>query len=227
MLRILIVIGLLLMPTMAAAQQGDHGVTITASDGLELIGDFYMPDGATDAVLLLHMLGSQRSAWEPLVPALVNAEMAVLAIDMRGHGDTGGQQEWDLAEEDVKLLVDWLRNQGDIDNVAIVGASIGSNLALRGAANDENVVTAVALSPGLDYRGVTTDDAIMATTQPALLVASRGDSYSANSVMDLFAASNGEIQVRLYAGRAHGTSIFGAEDGLVDLIVMWLTEQFA
>ncbi len=195
-------------------------VNIEAEDGLMLVGDYYFPSGEMDgeavpAVLLLHMLNSNRSKWEPLIPVLVNDyHMAVLNIDMRGHGETGGSQDWPAAEADVQTLIDWLRAQDGInpDAVSIVGASIGSNLALRGWANDETVLTAVALSPGLDYRGVTTQDAVTTGSERAvMLVASRQDTASATAVITLFTETTADVQVRLYSGRLHGTQLLDDE----------------
>ncbi|NJL95688.1 MAG: hypothetical protein HC915_19140 [Anaerolineae bacterium] len=67
-------------------------VALEADDGLTLSGDSYRPagEGPFPAVLLLHMLNSDRSAWQPLVPALLEQGIYVLAVDLRGHGMTGG-----------------------------------------------------------------------------------------------------------------------------------------
>ncbi|GAB4572284.1 MAG: hypothetical protein Kow0077_11290 [Anaerolineae bacterium] len=232
----------LLIPVLAATAQGDgpadlpsaEPVTLAASaDGLTLVGDFYpaLPvdeqETAAPAVLLLHMLGSDREAWAPLIPALHEAGYAVLAVDMRGHGETGGAQDWPLAEQDVADWLAWLRAQDGVDaeRVNLVGASIGANLALRGLANDDTVVTAVALSPGLDYRGVTTEDAVAAVTRPLMLVAGQGDRYSAESVRALGAALQGAGLVRFYASGLHGTQFLPQEPSLEALIIHWLDWQ--
>jgi pimeloyl-ACP methyl ester carboxylesterase len=83
-------------------------VTVTAADGLVLQGDFYGTpdsDGEKPAVLLLHMLDSSRSAWNPLLPALIADGYNVLAVDLRGHGDTGGTRDWARAQDDTQV---WL-----------------------------------------------------------------------------------------------------------------------
>ena len=86
-------------------------------------------------------------------------------------------------------------------------------------------MTAVALSPGLDYRGVTTDDAV-GKDGALLLVASHGDAYSAESIEQLFALVTGDVAARLYAGDAHGTQLFDNElESVRALVAGWLTEQ--
>lgn len=207
-------------------------VQVVAADGLELIGDYHIAPAESEsgpAVLLLHMLGSERSAWEPLIPPLVEAGYHVLAVDMRGHGETGGSSDWSAAETDVQTWLDWLRGRPSVDGdgVSVVGASIGSNLALLGCVHDTGCVTVIALSPGLDYRGVQPLSALTEglAERSVLLVASHGDTYSADSVKELAANAAGEVGLRLYAGRAHGTQLF-RDDGerLTQTIIAWLDE---
>jgi len=230
-LRILMLIGLLLAWTSAASAQRDADaeiVTAEASDGLTLVGEFYATEQPAPAILLLHMLGSQRSAWQPLIPWLVDSGYNVLAIDIRGHDDTGGGQDWPAAERDVETWLDWLGEQPSVvpDQIATVGASIGANLALNGCAFDDRCVTTVALSPGLDYRGVVTETAIAEglTDRSTLLVASQQDSYSADSVKTLAMEAEGELGLQLYMGSAHGTNLL-REPGapVIPVILNWLT----
>lgn len=239
-----LVFSMILVAMPVSAQDGGDEVELTptevsieAEDGLVLIGDYYLPSGEMDGeavpvVLMMHMLNARRADWSPLIPILVNEyHFAVLNIDMRGHGDTGGSQDWALAESDVQTLVDWLGEQNEInpDAITILGASIGSNLALRGWANDENILTAIALSPGLDYRGVTTEDAVEAGSDRAvMLVASRQDTASAVSVATLFTATTADVQVRLFSGRLHGTQLLSDESILAELghsIGTWIIAQ--
>lgn len=219
-------------------QDGDDGlvaeiVHIEAEDGLMLEGDFYRvesEDGSpVAAVLLLHMLGSQRTHWRNLIPVLVEEQhLAVLNVDMRGHGKTDGGVNWEMAEKDVQVLVDWLREQEGInpESISIVGASIGSNLAIRGWANDPLIRTAVALSPGLDYRGVTTVDAVEANPdRPLMLVASRRDRGSPESVLELLQHTTGNVLIRLYSGSLHGTQLLetgGPIEELTATIGEWI-----
>lgn len=211
-------------------------VTVNASDDLELVGDFYQPEDASEtgnpAVLLFHMLGSNRHAYDPILPDLVDAGYVVLNVDMRGHGDTGGNQVWDLAIDDVQTWLDWLREQETVDDsrVAIMGASIGSNIALIGCAQDTDCVGAIALSPGLDYFGVEPESAVMngLAERAVLLVASHSDGYSAESVEQMFTNGRGDVSARIYRGAAHGTSLFRSHyDSVSQLILSWLIEQFA
>ncbi|MDX1992346.1 MAG: alpha/beta fold hydrolase [bacterium] len=208
-------------------------VQTEAADGLILMGEFHSPQTFTDsmpAVLLMHMLNGDRSDWAPLIPALQEAGFFVLTVDLRGHGQTGGRQDWDAAVGDVQAWLDWLRAQQRVrpDAVSIVGASIGSNLALIGCANDAQCATAVALSPGLNYYGLEPADAVADALRErsALLLASHRDAESAVAVETMLREARGEIGARIYAGAAHGTNLFRDDpDRVARLIVDWLVEH--
>jgi alpha-beta hydrolase superfamily lysophospholipase len=205
-----------------------QAVEVQAADELVLKGDYYAPESdAAPAVLLLHQLNSSRSSWSPLIPALLDEGYAALAVDLRGHGQTGGANDWDAAVGDVQTWLDWLREQPGVraEAVSVIGASIGSNLALVGCGNDAACVTAIALSPGTDYFGVTTEDAVSAglRRRSALLVSARNDHPSIDGVLELFALARGEIGVQIYNDGIHGTSMFHPHgDSLIPLIVNWL-----
>ena len=211
-------------------------VTISSVDDLEIVATF-STDAASPAqqpgVLLLHMLNSRRDAWDPLVPALQEAGYAVLAVDMRGHGETGGSQDWEMADLDMDVLLSWLGNQPGVDEtrLATIGGSIGANMALRAASDwqpddpEREVGAVVMLSGGLDYRGVTTADALAEVGErPVLIVAAEGDSYAANSARALYEQAPDGNQLIIYDGSAHGTRLLEAEPEMIPAIIEFLGE---
>lgn len=227
---LLLIISLLAVYFVTAQDVEPQVVNVTATDDLTLVGDFYsVGDTPAPAVLLMHMLGSQRSAWDPIIPALLEAGFNVLAIDLRGHGETGGGIDWEAATTDVQTWLDWLREQPNVrpEAISTVGGSIGSNLALIGCALDEQCVTAVALSPGTDYYGLLPLDTFAELrNRSVFLIAAHSDGYSASSVREMTSEFRGEIGVRLYRGGTHGTEFFGViPDTIIPLIVDWLVEH--
>ncbi len=201
---------------------------IEASDGLNLVGTYYAPVNITppwSGVILLHMLGRDRSSWDDHARQLTSAGYAVFALDMRGHGDTGGVVDWDLAENDIQQVWNNLSTKPDIDpdRLALVGASIGANLALVAGANEAGVRTVVLLSPGLDYAGVKTEAAMVAYgDRPVLIVASQEDTYSADSSQILKEIAAGEVKLVMYQNAGHGTNMLAGETGTGELIIEWL-----
>ncbi len=227
-LLIIIACFLFVLPTQAQRDSAAEIVTAEAVDGLTLVGEFYAARDSAPSVLLLHMLGSRRSAWQPLLPNLTEAGYNVLAVDLRGHGDTGGARDWMLAERDVQTWMDWLMAQPTSAEapIALIGGSIGANLVLVGCAADARCATVIALSPGLDYGGITPEFAIEGLEdRPVLLVASQDDTTSSDAVKLFTGIAKGELGVQLYSGSLHGTALLTDPDlFVIDLISDWMGE---
>jgi pimeloyl-ACP methyl ester carboxylesterase len=204
-----------------------QALKIRATDGLQLAATFYpsmLSGRQSPAVLLLHQINGSQAQWKPLIPELLSEGYSVLAVDMRGFGATRGQINWKLAEGDVATMLAWLRGIQSIDGkqIAIVGASMGANLAIRGCANDPQCTVAIALSPGVEYFGITTDDAIQKMRdRSVLLVAGQIDRESANGVKKLATLATGNIMARLYNSGRHGIELF-AYDDLIPTMLRWL-----
>jgi pimeloyl-ACP methyl ester carboxylesterase len=233
MKRILLIVVLLLLisvATTSAQEITPQPMEAAASDGLALKGDFYTSgDAPQPAVLLMHMNGSNRQSWEPVIPDLIGAGYAVLTVDLRGFGDTGSATDWNAAVADVQTWLDWLRTQPSVrpEAISIMGASIGSNLALVGCAADEACVTAIAISPGLDYFGVQPLEAITEGLEDrsALLIAAQRDSESRNALRAMAQEADGEIGIQLYDSSMHGTPLFNPQrigTHLRQIILAWL-----
>ena len=92
-LRILFV---LLLAITATAQDLPASETITrqAPDDVALVADFYAaPEETTDApvIIALHMLNSNRSAYEPIIPDLHDAGYAILKLICAGTANRAGR----------------------------------------------------------------------------------------------------------------------------------------
>ncbi|HRF95664.1 MAG TPA: alpha/beta fold hydrolase [Aggregatilineales bacterium] len=228
--KLLGIVGVFLIVFATVAQEDTTKVPVEleASDGLILMGDFYPQTEPSIAILLLHMNGSDRNGWSVLIPELQEAGYSVLAVDMRGFGKTGGAKEWTLAQEDVQVWLDWLKLQENVSGIAIVGASVGAGLGLIGCANDPDCQTVVALSPGEDFFGVEPADAISTglADRPILLVASQGDTDSADAVRAFAQIAQGIFSVQMYDRSQHGTGYFVGRgiDQKIALIIGWLDE---
>ena len=197
-------------------------VTLITSDGLKLAGVFY-PGKLDKGVVLLHQLGLDKSSWESFVLELNKANYYVLALDLRGHGESEGE----LTDEqflnmilDAKAGHEFLKNAA-ITKIAIVGSSIGANTALKYGA--DNKLPIVALSPGLDYKGIKTEEAAQ-KIKKALIISTEGDSYSFESINKL-KELNENIMLKTYGGNSHGTNIFKEENNLGEDIISWLDEN--
>jgi pimeloyl-ACP methyl ester carboxylesterase len=216
--------GLETTPNLAQAEPEE--VLLPGAEGLMLHGTWRGAGGeAGPAVLLLSMYGGRRQDWEAVATSLQQAGFASLALDLRGQGDTGGTEDWTLAVDDVAAAQDWLAARAEVDpqRRGTVGASIGANLALSHAARHPDVRAVALLSPGLDYFRVTIEGLMgLYGDRPILLVASEKDGYSAEAVRTLSEGAEGQAELVVYPGGAHGTEMFFTQSSLLDTLLEFL-----
>lgn len=90
----------------------------------------YLEQGAGDALILIHGLGANADSWRPQVDALAK-NYRVIAMDLRGHGQSGVRAEEPITvrafADDVAALV---KNLG-IERAHFAGISMGGMIALE------------------------------------------------------------------------------------------------
>lgn len=142
-------------------------VEFTAKDGTRVVG-WWMPaaslegDRARDSVVVCHGLGSNKSNHLALAVAPLKAGYNVLAIDLRAHGESGGQicTFGDRERLDALAAVDWLTtNHPDRSHRVLgVGASMGAAALLAAAADPsdagQRIDAVVAYGTYDDLRGL-------------------------------------------------------------------------
>ncbi len=215
----------------ASPQKTISDVTLQTEDDVTLAGTYYQP-AAADApgMVLLHMLGRKRGDWDAFARKLQDAGYGVIAIDLRGHGDSSGQRDWASMTRDAAAAAAFLRSRPEIDpaHVVVMGASIGANIAINYAAQDPQVAGVALLSPGLDYRGVKTAEAVKAYGErPLFIAASSEDEYAAASSRKLDSLARGPHQLLILDKQGHGTQMLGRDNGLESAIFQWLAEVTA
>jgi acetyl esterase/lipase len=203
-------------------------VEIEGAAGLMLKGTFYRATpNATPGVLMLHMYGRTRADWDTLAKFLQSMGIACLAIDLRGHGETGGVEDWELAPQDVSAALDWLAARDDVDaeHLGAIGASIGANLSMVLGSTDRRIDVIALLSPGYDYFRVSIEGAMwLYNPRPALLAASEDDAYSADTVRGLTNEATGQVELVIYSNAGHGNEMLVAEPDLSGLIVEFMLQ---
>jgi pimeloyl-ACP methyl ester carboxylesterase len=238
-------------------------VVFPTEDGVSIAGTYYFPlirenagsvqnetSSVLPAAILLHMLGKDRNSWGGFPETLAQKGFAVLAIDLRGHGESVVQngkpisyqsfssEDFNKMPLDVKAAKRLLSESGssnstikngptvDPNRIAIVGASIGANVAVNYAASDSTVSGVVLLSPGLDYRGVRTSEAVKLVKSPILIIAAKGDSIAGDGPQRLCAEIRCDENFQVYQGSTeHGTELL-ADNALTppssQVIITWL-----
>ncbi len=212
-------------------------------DSVLIAGDYYA--GTTrKGIILLHMMPANKSSWRAFAPKLSERGLHVLAIDLRGHGSSGGgpdgylqftDEEHEESVLDIETAVDFLIQKGvDKDKITLIGASIGANLAIAYMTLHHETKSGVLLSAGTKYRGVDALHAIKSITSPQRLffatstddVHSSGSNYDMNITLITALAQEVERKLVVYKSAGHGTNMFGKEEpDLAEEIIVWLGEK--
>lgn len=201
---------LLLSPAIAAGQapkdepdkpRDPEVVALKTNDGLKLTATYYPSKvgKAAAAVILLHAHAGKRGDLDALARRLQLAGCAVIAPDLRGHGDSVGdfrelkpEDYADMVQRDLEAVKGFLMQQNNagelnIERLGVVGVEMGSMVAINWAALDwswpqlasgkqgEDVKALVLVSPEWSYKGVRISDAVVdpsVRSEVALLIVS-------------------------------------------------------
>ena len=140
-------------------------VNFPTSDGLNLAAIYELPksDKKIPAVIFIHQGGSSKEEWHALKlwENLIGNGYAVLAFDLRIHGesdkDEGGYANLfrnpNRAPLDLQAAIKFLKadKRIDTDKIAVIGSSVGANLALIATTDKSySVKTGISISPNAE-----------------------------------------------------------------------------
>lgn len=228
-------------------------MTVVTSDGVKLFGSLYgVDEGSAPAVILAHRMAGARGEWTPLLERLypLRTPMNVLAIDLRGHGESTtralvGKQNAKEAKKldwnglgaadyaamggDIQAAVKWLdgRPGGPARSLVLVGSDTGATAVTIAARAFGSRLKAVALvSPGASLRGVDIYAPYGSVLDlPNLVAAARLDTTSHDPSVALHEMAKGS-ELLLLDGRAHSAEFLGRENPeLWDRLADWIEQR--
>ena len=226
-----VLIGALFACHAAVLGAAGRPVTLPAADGVSLAGQLYEAAARpSPGVVLVHMQSRTRADWDEVAQQLEAAGITVLAIDLRGHGASGGAATPLAAMvPDIRAAVQWLSTRSTVrpDAIGVAGASLGANLALLSAADQPLVRAIAAVSPSLDYRGLRVGPETMKklSGRGVWLAASSEDPYSLRTLKELTADGSMPRDQQLSSVAAHGTNLLTADKDLARALVDWLRQR--
>src|SRR2546428_6767069 len=221
----------------SAGDSSNAGPSFKSFDLVNLHASFDMPPGIpapVPAVLLLHGYGEDRSIWKVFSKQLLDRGWAVMALDLRGHGDSitrnqlaiHASPEWRTSASefpvDLDPALDWLKSRSRIDTrkIVVVGSDIGANLALIASGRFPEVRTAVAINPNLDESLALAGSAQDFQPRSALIVAANPAEADGIRVSVKLPAR------ALSVAHSGGTAEWTADPRVADAIFQWLKETF-
>ncbi len=224
-----------LILSLSCAKEEQYGkvikekISFESEDKVLLSANLY-PEETKKGVILLHGYQQNKDSWNFIADDLRNEGYNVLALDLRGHGESEIHLESMTSKDYNKMMLDakaafnyFLEN--NINEVSIIGSSLGANVALNYATEEESIQRIVLISPGLDYRGVTTTEAIANYKRPLLIIVGGLDGYSWNSSNMLFERSLSKIKLQPYETNLHGTELIKNLTESKALIINWLNNN--
>ena len=111
-------------------------VSFVAGDGVRLVGVLALPPVEHPALVIYFGGNAEEvTSFAPLV-AGTYGQRAVLLVNYRGYGESGGKPGEAALVADGAALFDWAARRADIDatRIAIHGRSLGSGVAVQVAA---------------------------------------------------------------------------------------------
>src|SRR5437763_2134674 len=231
--------------------QPGRAVNLKASDGTVLKARYFAATKPGPGVLLYHQSNRTRKEWDMVARQLAGAGINTLTVDVRGHGESGGQEshgearkkQWPL---DLDAAFQYLISQPGVtrDVVGIGGAGvIGVENSVETARRHSVEVKSLVL-----LSGETSRDGLQFLRQalqlPELFVVADDDEYSpiveAMELLYITSSNSGKKFVHYSAAQeapwlwyepfdigkvpakgGHGTDLFKPHPELPGIIVDW------
>jgi thioesterase domain-containing protein len=190
---------------------GQRSISFAAADSGVVAGLLW--GSGIRGVVLVHGGRHDMTSWSPQAPTIAEAGFRVLAIDLRGRGEsTAGTAGPDSLSHDVLGAVRFLRSEGATE-VHVVGASLGGWAAAEAAiAAAEGEIAGLVLlaAPGIDHperlRGRT------------MFVVAEHDARGSgelrlDAICQQHARAGGSKELLLLDGTAHAQALFDTDQG--------------
>lgn len=125
--------------------------TFTSFDGLSLYRQAWSPDGeARGVIMLVHGLGEHSGRYGHVGDALANAGFVVHALDLRGHGKSGGIRVYVKSYDEYMRDLLQFRQMVEAEHpglpFTVLGHSMGGNLAMGHVLDHQEGVHSLVLS---------------------------------------------------------------------------------
>ncbi len=198
-------------PQSTLGPQTENVGIVISEDGTVLRGHLFGAENQP-GVILSHMRPNDQRAWFGFAQELADQGYATLTFDFRGYGETDGDKDFSKLHDDLSAAVRFMRDRGK-QPIFLIGASMGGTTSVVVAA-EQSVGGVIAISAPAKFEDQDALDAIVAVTEPTLLIASEDDTAAVISLDELMEAASEPKEREIYSGNAHGTNLLDSENAV-------------
>lgn len=213
-------------------------ISFITKDGVTIVANYYISENAKYAGILIHQRPLTKESFDNLAKFLQKEGYALVAIDLRGHGESSesifGKLDYNkfTPEEEQKSIIDleaaslFLEREGFLKSRQfLIGASIGANLGFQFLSENPEVKAVVLLSPGLNYRGVVLEKFRKEGLGKKIFVVSALDDPEAVQGGRALKNWYSDAYYLEYPSGGHGTNLLKTQPDLAEKILLWLREK--
>jgi dienelactone hydrolase len=231
----------------AALAQKPSEFVVKTDDGYEIHGDVMLQkkkDVKLPVVIFIHDAKGRRTQFGDAAAKFYKAGYAAVTFDLRGHNQSNKKDgreinlekddEWKLMRRDISAVVNWCKEQKDLDTdrIVVVGAGFGASLALKLATIEDGVKAVVALSCPL-AAPYTKDDSSkfvekLAPKTPMLMFAGKNDDEKKNLKDIKYYAEKANpkaFETKPQSIDAKGADLLAQKPSLADEMISWIKKN--
>ena len=206
--------------TPTALPENVEMVEMRTPDGIDLVGYLRKaetPINESYVVVLAHGHTQSHKEWASFEQLLNENGITTMSFDFRGHGTSGGTDQFSTVGVDVQTVFDYLWQNG-FERIVCIGASMGGSACLA-AAVAADIDGLVMLSSPMNLPGtrLATSPELQNLSIPKIFMFTDGDAWvSEEDLQDIHETAEIAGQpksVYMYSGPAHGSGLFYDQDG--------------
>ena len=120
--------------------------SINDKDGKISYSKWVSKNDTTNLLILIHGTGAHKKWWDPIAPQFLN-ETNVIAVDLPGMGDSDFRNNYSIKDfgKCIFSIIDKEKIEMNIENIYIVGHSLGGQVAAYVASENKNLVTSLIM----------------------------------------------------------------------------------
>ncbi len=217
---------------------------VETPDEFNIHSDLYIPFDASykkraPLLILLHSLGKSKLYWETLHEHFTKMGIAVLVMDLRGHGrsvihkrkkrywQNFKDSEFLKYPDDLDAVINYIREEYlevDTNKIAIIGSNIGASTGILYAEqNNKEVKTLILLSPIVGYKSVEIRIPVVEYGKhPIMLITDKNNKPFRKSAENLAKYFQGEHDVLYYPLCGDCMNIIKRQHRLLKYVKRWL-----